>query len=355
MEKALYERILATPADVQVASPLFSIPAEVRGQIFAAALTDHPDPSPDQHYEANTCYTRPSYFAPRKSDARLLRTCRAVYNECWFLPFILRDQTHWLTAQNRAPPEYNVRAANHKLLNTLKHITKSQGGEIPEIQSLRIFAQMYMLEGGHLYSLFKSDYLRPRSWTLTIRHADWWYWEQDEPLRFESKWIKPVSKVMPNSVREIRIELESLQRKKDQINKIATQMVDRWYFKRRDGATLFADATPGTWEVDTWTGSSHWHNQRWVRDETEDGKIDYYIVTVTFRLESALMRRGGKISDTAKLFAQENAGARNEMKLQLPGQGRLQHEGPAFISVPPVQPPRVSRLQVATVPNMHEV
>lgn len=119
--------------------------------------------------------TRPHYFAPRKSDLTLLRTCRAIYHETWFLPFVLREQTHWLTSSERAPPEYDAWTVWQKLSRITEKIAKQQGTDAVEIQSLRVFAQMYAVEGGQLASLLTSTpYMAPRSLTLTIRHADWW-------------------------------------------------------------------------------------------------------------------------------------------------------------------------------------
>jgi hypothetical protein len=37
-----------------------------------------------------------------------------------------------------------------------------------------------------------------------------------------------------------------------------------------------------------------------VRDETEEGRIDYYVVAVSFRLEHVVQRRGGVVSGEAR-------------------------------------------------------
>lgn len=159
-------------------SPLYSkLPGEVRDHIFAFALADYPDPDPAKQYDSMTCYARPSYFAPRTSDTQLLRTCRAVYKECWHLPFALREQTAWLTNPDRAPKGYD----SGQLQLTLKQIADFHGSEKVEIRSLRVFAQMFMMEENRMAQLLSVPCLNPREITLTIRHADWWYWEDDEP------------------------------------------------------------------------------------------------------------------------------------------------------------------------------
>ncbi|MBE3110726.1 MAG: hypothetical protein IMZ46_09490, partial [Acidobacteria bacterium] len=234
----LHAQILSITPTPQANSPLFRmLPAEVRENIFSYALTDYPDPSPGREYDSETCYTRPSYFAPRRTDTSLLQTCRAAYAESWFLPFMLREQVHWLTARDRAPPEYS---GTTDLEGSLRRITAQLGEEKIEIAGLRVFAQMYRIEQGEMESLMATPGLHPRALTLTIRHTDWWYWETDEPMRFEARWLR---QALPSSVREVRIELESTMRRKDQVDAIAKQMREKWFFVRADGRVLYADAT----------------------------------------------------------------------------------------------------------------
>lgn len=300
-----HRRILAKPVAEQTQSPLYSkLPGEIRGQVFAFALTDYPDPDPARRYSPDTCFTRPSYFAPRKSDVQLLRTCRAIYRECWHLPFILKEQLYWLTTSDRAPPEF--RRSGPRLSRWLQQIAELQGEDKVVIDKLRVFAQMFKLEEGAMGALLRTPHLQPRSITLTIRHADWWWWESDAPLSFQNAWLKDACAALPSTVDEIHIELESLQRKAAQVDEIAKQMAQRWFFKRRDGGALFADNRPGAAQTSRWTGTSSWHNQRWVRDETREGQLDFYIVTISFRLTTVLERRGSLISNEARANASRN-------------------------------------------------
>ncbi|KAM0433859.1 hypothetical protein ACHAPT_003802 [Fusarium lateritium] len=323
----LHETILSVPAAVQDKSPLFTrLPAEVRSNIFSHALTDYPDPSPTRAYSKKTCYTRPTYFAPRKTDTELLRTCRAIYRECWFLPFLLREQVQWLTVQDRAPPEYNVHGGPERLRRTLSTIERQQGEPKVEIQRLRVFAQMWKLEAGDLASLLRRKQLHPRQLTLTIRHADWWRWEDDAPLRFEAKWLKGVAEAMSSSLDVFRIEMETVVRKTDQLSKIVEQMNRMWYFKRPDGAVLFVD--PSALETTKWSGNSTWHGKRWVRDESEPHVIEYVVMMVTFRLESYIERNGGSIPPDAKRLADYDHYCQTHMKLHLPDAKPMEHPQP---------------------------
>jgi hypothetical protein len=236
------------------------------------------------------------------------------------MPFVLKEQIHWLTEQGRAPPEYQFWYKEQKLRSQLQLISAQLGEDPVEIEGLRIFAQMYKLEMHKMEKLLAIPFLGPRRLTLTIRHADWWYWEMDKPLRFEGGWIKGVCNVLPSTVREVCIELESLERKKDQVDSIAKQMGERWFFKRKDGVVLHADATGRSNEVSRWRGTSTWHDVRWTRDETEPGMIDYYLVSVTFWPEKVLERRGGKASDQARHSAEHDIFDPSQLSLRIPTQ-----------------------------------
>ncbi|KAM0547209.1 hypothetical protein ACHAPJ_010469 [Fusarium lateritium] len=328
MADLLHEGILAKESDPQTDCPLFwRIPAEVRDSIFSYVLTDHPDPAPHQQYRENACYTRPFYFAVQTTDVRLLRTCRAIYRETWHKPFLLREQTKWATNSDRSPPMLEYNRARLPLPKMLQKIAKQQSQDKVEIDRLRVFAQMFKLEEGGLAEILSMPLLAPRTVTLTIRHTDWWYWEDDAPLAFDGHWIKDVCDVMSNSTSQVCIELESLERKTDQVNKIADQMVDRWFFKRPDGAILFADTTASR-KVSRWRGSSTWQGKRWTRDETEPEKLDYYVVSVVFQPQYSIERRGGKISDTAIKHAQNNFFDNDHLGLSLPEQKRIEDPKP---------------------------
>lgn len=293
----LHQQLLAKEVDPQEESPLFSLlPPEIRTNIFTLVLSDYEDT--DSPYHIDTCYSRPSYFAPRKTSTELLRTCRAIYRETWFLPFILTEQTYWLSAPDRAPPNYIT-----KLKQLLPEIARQLNQDTVEFESLHVFAQMYRIEQGGLAQLLHTSRLHPRRLTLTIRHTDWWFWEDDEPLRFEADWINRVQTGMSPSLQEFRLELESLERKKDQIDTIAQHIAENWFFKKLDDTVLYADVSGKCHEVSRWTGTSTWHNKRWTRDENSDGKLDYYILTISFMSEVAIMKRGGVVSATAKLNA----------------------------------------------------
>lgn len=77
------------------------------------------------------------------------------------------------------------------------------------------------------------------------------------------------------------MQVESLERKQDQIDYIASQMIDKWRFTRRDDTTL--QASPNSASISRWSGSSTWEGDRWIRDESRPETLDYYVATIPFR------------------------------------------------------------------------
>lgn len=103
-------------------------------------------------------------------------------------------------------------------------------------------------------------------------------------------------------------------------------MAKEWFIKRSDGVVLYADASWKSRKVDRWSGSSIWHGRRWIRDETEPNRLDYYILTVTFRPQHEIERSGGTISETAFKSAQRQVHFYSE--LRIPGQDKIDDPKP---------------------------
>ncbi|KAK6528522.1 hypothetical protein TWF281_009763 [Arthrobotrys megalospora] len=268
----------------QSSSPLFSLPGELRNLIWEYVLTPYNDPT--RAYPSSTCYARPDFFAPLTSSVSLLRTCKAIYFETWYLPWTTAELCFYLTVDVRRPPRVetveNVQRALRHLNNTNVDTT---------INHVRVFAQLCSLEDGmRLQYLLNMEHFKPKTITVTIRHTDFWYWENDESLRVGGYWVGACR--FPESVEKVRVEFESLERKKGQVDEIAQQAVERWEFCRKDGRKLSAvtgktedGKVEGEVKVMKWTGSSSWQGIRWIRDEVEQGKLNYYVKTVTWRVK----------------------------------------------------------------------
>ncbi len=255
----------------QLQCPLFSvIPAEIRDRIFSYTLAEYEDES--NPYDHETCYRRPDYLAPRHSDTALLRTCQRVYIEAWFRPWTSAEHTLWLTWAVRCPRRVTTVAKIQSSLTLLYGFH----GDI-QLDHVRVFAQLCNLD--QLSCILDLQNFHPRCMTIAFRHTDWWDWEFDDPLRIEGGWVDRCR--FPESLRELRIELESLERKKEQVDSVAAQMIEKWQFQRRDGVLMSAKDSPVA--IMRWSGSSTWEGQRWIRDETRPDTLEYYVCTVAYR------------------------------------------------------------------------
>jgi hypothetical protein len=264
----------------QSQSTLFSVlPGEIRNHIWNYALANYQDET--QLYDDATCYKRPDYLAPRKTDTVLLRTCKRIYQEAWFLPWTNAEQTFYLTSSDRRPPRTTT---PNDMQKTLIAISKTQ--TMPIIQHVRVFPQLYALESGQrLQDILNLKFFYPKVITITIRHTDWWFWESDNNLHFDATWVDFCR--FPNSLTELRVAFESLERKKEQIDDVVKQAMEGWVFRRKDDTELSAkDCQP---EIMRWSGSATWGHHRWIRDETGPNKLDYYVSTVTWRPTSSIV------------------------------------------------------------------
>ncbi|GFF43116.1 hypothetical protein IFM58399_06837 [Aspergillus lentulus] len=261
-------------------SPLFSIiPPEIRREIFAYALAAFEDTN--NPYSKDTYFTRPGYDAPHRTHMELLRTCKRVYQEAWFMPFTYAEHAFYLTSYDRAPAQaqFSPRAFQQCLDLIYQMHGKVEAGRI------RIFAQLFMLEEGRrMKVLLDMTHFYPRSITLTIRYTDFWMWEENQPLYIDAEWVNMIC--FPESVTRFSMDFESIERRRDEVEYIANAAAEKWFFRRKDGKFLTADKADMS--VSRWTGSSILNGQRWLRDEVRPGQLDYYVVTVVWKVAPEL-------------------------------------------------------------------
>jgi hypothetical protein len=261
----------------QVSCPLFTrIPGELRTRIFEFALTEYDDLR--HPYDENTFYYRPGYHYRQRIDTALLRTCRLIYLEAHLIPIAINEHTFWCF---RGPP--------HRLLDARPQIYFP--GMTPEqriaAEHIHFFTQQYWLEGTWAGSPWATvtqiPEMHPRKLTITIRHTDWWYWESDEPLgidprlpgrvhKHEMLSSDPHAEIKDSGdrraarvrlawgnqfknlkgLRELVIELETVERKKLELDEIVSR-AKGWWFKLADGKVLIRDEAET--RSYTWVGS----------------------------------------------------------------------------------------------------
>lgn len=265
-------------ASDQESSKLFTdLPGEIRDLIYGYALADFEDMN--NEYDKYTCYKRPEYLAPRKTDTAILRTCQAIYAEAWYLPWTSARHIFYLAQPARKPTKTTTVEQMTDMVAMIETLHPDTPSRRKEVHQIQVFAQAFQLEPGNsLNSILQIPHFSPKIVTITLRHTDMWWWESDTPMHLTPKFVSDVQ--FPASVTCIEMQIESLERRKAQIDYMTSRITSEWYFKRTDDVQLVPRATATT----RWTGSSTWEGQRWVGDEDDEfpGELQYYISTVTF-------------------------------------------------------------------------
>jgi len=167
---------------------------------------------------------------------------------------------------------------------------------------VQIYAQLYALDQNELQDLWDIEHFLPRKVTVTIRHMDHWFWEQDDRLNIRGSWQGKCR--FPASVEEFVFEIESLERKRTQVEWLIEEIGKSWVFERQDGVMLVPkrkvvveDVSDDEEEeereekevveeldldVMKWTGSSVIDSERWIRDENRPDELDFHVVAIKF-------------------------------------------------------------------------
>ncbi|KAK0451349.1 uncharacterized protein EV420DRAFT_1560558 [Desarmillaria tabescens] len=218
----------------QTASPLFSaIPPEVRNIIFQLALCSYRDEA--RAYPGNAYYFRPGYEYGQRIDTALLLTCRRVYNETRLLPVICNEHVFWCF---RGPPGSSAQPARY-----FRNMAEEQQDAV---DCVHFFTQLFWLEENFAGACAIAE-MRPRKLKITIRHSDWWYWEQNQRLALKGGWTDKIR--LLKRLEEFEIELETFERDKDQMLAIA-QRIRNWKIDLWDGRVLSTEGRPlvhGRW------------------------------------------------------------------------------------------------------------
>jgi hypothetical protein len=255
----------------QASAPFFTkLPGEIRDAVYREALASHEDAS--RAYPAQTSHHRPGHQAPIKTDCALLQTCQRVHDEAWAHAWAHGLHTFWLAG----PPS----TALTTFAQAARVLHARHGVDVP-VDEVQIFWQPSC--AARLHEVLHMAHFRPRRLTLTVRHQDWAGWEDDERLGVDGQACAGLE--VPCSVGEVSMQLESVRRKREQVDWVAERMVEGWWLRRQDGVVMRAD--PEAVEVRQWGGSSTWDDQRWIRDEVGPDTLEYYVRTVVWRPDYA--------------------------------------------------------------------
>jgi hypothetical protein len=185
-------------SDPQDGSPLFiTIPPEIRNRIFAFAR-----PYPEDAY-----YYRPGYHYCQRIDTALLATCCRIYSETHDLPVSHNEHVFWGSA-NRGPPGLKL---SEKPRRYFKQMTLDQRKAVVDVH---LFTQLFWLEG-----TFPNicNEMNPKRIKITVRHTDWWFWENNTRLIMKTGWGDDLKSIKELEVLEV--ELETMERDKAQVSK----------------------------------------------------------------------------------------------------------------------------------------
>ncbi|KAJ5183498.1 hypothetical protein N7492_001114 [Penicillium capsulatum] len=281
--EALPDLAPSLPMITQTSCPLFSmLPAELRNYIYALSLESADTLAVDDShslYRQNAFYYRPGYQRPKRIQTALLQTCQQIYNEASLLPPALNEHTFWFY---RAPP--HVKCAS----SPLRYFRKMSPKQRAQVQHLHFFTQQYFLDDGSWSQIWQGmqigsagpdlrDECRiaPTKMTITFRHTDWWYWENNEPLGMnpfrrgrtaasemgklghfsnsERVWGNQFKSVP--SLEELVIEFETIMRKKEQLDDIVQRALE-WKFPIQADKAVYLVADPTSRSAYTWTGAN---------------------------------------------------------------------------------------------------
>jgi hypothetical protein len=213
-------------------------------------------------YPETVLYFRPGIVAPRKVHTALLQTCRLVYYETNAIP--MRSATHYHWTKHRPPhapwPRYAEMTA--KNIADLNHVHIFQNARTAK-DSLR--------------KLIELEQFKPKIITVTIRHTDWCNWMQlDKPLQFEPRSLWQMK--LPDECKEFRLELETIESRREELEELAQDLRDRKFTKRSGQTMRIAD---GEYQISSWTGRIGMHEIRWqVHDHVDT--LKYHVITITW-------------------------------------------------------------------------
>lgn len=239
------------------------LPTELRMMIFQYVLAAQDDIS--KPYPYNRYYNRPGYNYHKTISTALLRTCRRIYLETYLYPVSLNELTAWLY---RGPL-----LTNSNEVSKMAKMTHEQCAAVP---CLHLFAQQYWLEDTKWHDLLKGLPTCPKSIHITLRHSDWWYWENGATLTLDPKqsrrakvgvfkkatdafdegsWGQAFRHVQ--GLKEFKLELETIDPKKAELMAIVTH-APTWQFPLGDGRVLILDETK---KISTsWLGPKKCHD-----------------------------------------------------------------------------------------------
>ncbi|KAF7323708.1 hypothetical protein MKEN_00591700 [Mycena kentingensis (nom. inval.)] len=225
-------QLAATPSHEQLQSPLFTtLFPELRTIIFTIALTEYDDKT--RPYSKHSWCYRPGFTHAGKISTGLLATCRRVVR--------FFAQMYWLEGRRALrAPRLALDFARPGGAGVFE--PRANSGPDPRRQRSRSAVESYASAPWAQPQPNRHHNPRPsprptgssanppptfltglsiRKVALTIRHSDWWYWEQHQPLRMdrpEKSWGAWIGSIP--GIEVLELELETIDAKKAELEGI---------------------------------------------------------------------------------------------------------------------------------------
>lgn len=273
----------------QQQSPLFGVlPAEIRNDIFALALLQYEDLT--QPYPENDFCYRPGHRARRILSTELLLTCRRIWLEANHWPMEQAVHSFWFDYERR--PSWTRRNAYNDDVRFTRFMDNFSSKSSLRIKHIQVSAQMYWfernLEYSDIWGYLDGKSLNLDTFTVTIRHTDWWLWESDDPLRFDEDRIRALLRTPGAShIAEFRLELETLEWNMNQLRPILDKLRSLKIHNPDEDDGIHWELVEPFEEI-TWSGPTNIDGEDYDVYAKRD-KLDYRIMTVKWRRRNPLV------------------------------------------------------------------
>jgi hypothetical protein len=279
-----------TTFHLQSASPLFTVlPPELRIFIFELVLSPFPNATATAVPFSSFGF-RPETEYPMVQDVALLRSCRSIYLETYTLPASLRTFVSWALVWAERAPQRGPWPARHgpgmffRVPGPGAGLSRLVPHARPYVCALHVYAQQISLE--------REDWARAclgddelalaasiLSLRITVRHTDFWFWEQDRPLAMDGKtkygaaWRAQFA-AFP-ALDTLELELETLGRRRAELDALVAH-VRTWQITLADGRVLTAAGVP--LRSHTWDGTAQFAGA--IAPPPGAKTLPYYVVVV---------------------------------------------------------------------------
>jgi hypothetical protein len=160
-----------------------------------------------------------------------------------------------------------------------------------EVHSVHLLAQQYALENGSRWAEFVENApgVSPRRLVITVRHHDWWSWENDAGLYMDNsrygaygrKWQRGFLSFP--ALEEFEMELETLERRRKEMDELV-KCVQTWRIPLGDGKVLSTEGMKV--ESETWMGTTLGAGPEKLSEEMKS--ISYYVARIKWRVVKAM-------------------------------------------------------------------